>query len=159
MLIFLAQHCAFLFALWIRARRVPNPGSRYGAYTTTYAASAPIKPDTALQTVQIPTRYPPADTCDFVERLTAELKTRGKSGLWSDVSFGDVHAVSRNAVAIRKMEMETEMERIVKMGNQETRKCAHIPCLCDVEDGQEYCGETCRDAGSQDGEIACQCDH
>lgn len=38
-------------------------------------------------------------------------------------------------------------------------KCAHIPCLCDVTDGQEYCGETCRDAGRDDVEIACQCDH
>jgi hypothetical protein len=45
------------------------------------------------------------------------------------------------------------------MANQETRKCAHIPCLCDVPKGQEYCGESCRDAGSEDVEIACQCDH
>jgi hypothetical protein len=45
------------------------------------------------------------------------------------------------------------------MANQRTRKCAHIPCLCDVQKGQEYCGESCRDAGSEDVEIACQCDH
>jgi hypothetical protein len=45
------------------------------------------------------------------------------------------------------------------MANQRTRKCAHIPCLCDVQNGQEYCGESCRDAGSEDVEIACQCDH
>jgi hypothetical protein len=45
------------------------------------------------------------------------------------------------------------------MANQKTRKCAHIPCLCDVAGGQEYCGAACRDAGSQDVEIACQCDH
>jgi hypothetical protein len=45
------------------------------------------------------------------------------------------------------------------MANQATKKCAHIPCLCDVPDGEEYCGETCRDAGSDDVEIACQCDH
>jgi len=46
-----------------------------------------------------------------------------------------------------------------EMANQKTKKCAHIPCLCDVPDGEEYCGEACRDAGSEDVEIACQCDH
>jgi hypothetical protein len=45
------------------------------------------------------------------------------------------------------------------MVNQKIKKCAHMPCLCDVSDGQEYCGEACRDAGSEDVEIACQCDH
>ncbi len=45
------------------------------------------------------------------------------------------------------------------MANRETKKCAHIPCLCDVADGEEYCGESCRNAGSEDVEIACQCDH
>jgi hypothetical protein len=45
------------------------------------------------------------------------------------------------------------------MANQETRKCAHIPCLCDVQRGIEYCSDSCRDAGSDDVEIACQCDH
>ena len=45
------------------------------------------------------------------------------------------------------------------MTNQETRKCSHIPCLCDVPRGQMYCGDSCRDAGSSDVEIACQCDH
>jgi hypothetical protein len=45
------------------------------------------------------------------------------------------------------------------MMNQNTRKCAHIPCLCDVAKGEEYCGESCRYAGREDVEIACQCDH
>ena len=45
------------------------------------------------------------------------------------------------------------------MANQTTKKCAHIPCLCDVSDGEEYCGNSCRDAGSEDVEIACHCDH
>jgi hypothetical protein len=45
------------------------------------------------------------------------------------------------------------------MANQKTKKCAHIPCLCDVRNGEEYCGEACRDAGGEDVEIACQCDH
>lgn len=45
------------------------------------------------------------------------------------------------------------------MLNQETKKCAHIPCLCDVSDAEQYCGAACRDAGSEDVEIACQCSH
>jgi hypothetical protein len=45
------------------------------------------------------------------------------------------------------------------MANQKNKKCAHIPCLCDVAEGEEYCGEVCREAGSEDVEIACQCDH
>jgi hypothetical protein len=45
------------------------------------------------------------------------------------------------------------------MANLSTNKCAHIPCLCNVAGGEEYCGEACRDAGSEDVEIACQCDH
>jgi hypothetical protein len=38
-------------------------------------------------------------------------------------------------------------------------KCANIPCLCEIPEGQEYCGDACRDASSQEVEIACQCDH
>jgi hypothetical protein len=45
------------------------------------------------------------------------------------------------------------------MRTQTTKKCAHIPCLCNVTNGEKYCGEACRDAGSKDVEIACQCDH
>jgi hypothetical protein len=45
------------------------------------------------------------------------------------------------------------------MPNQKTKKCAHIPCRCTVPPGQEYCGEVCRDVGSQDTEIACECGH
>jgi hypothetical protein len=45
------------------------------------------------------------------------------------------------------------------MIDQQNKKCAHIPCLCNVPPGQEYCGEVCRDAGREDVEISCQCDH
>ncbi len=45
------------------------------------------------------------------------------------------------------------------MTNRSMKKCAHIPCLCDVPVGQEYCGDVCREAGSENVEIACQCDH
>jgi hypothetical protein len=45
------------------------------------------------------------------------------------------------------------------MKGQKGRKCAHIPCLCGVADRKEYCGNACRDAGNEDVEIACQCDH
>jgi len=45
------------------------------------------------------------------------------------------------------------------MATEKMNKCAHIPCLCDVPTGEEYCGAACRDAGGNDVEIACQCDH
>jgi len=45
------------------------------------------------------------------------------------------------------------------MANQEQNKCAHIPCLCDVRADQKYCGDACRNAGSDEVEIACNCDH
>jgi hypothetical protein len=45
------------------------------------------------------------------------------------------------------------------MANPKKRMCAHIPCLCIVPDAEEYCGAACRDAESEDVEIACQCDH
>ena len=39
------------------------------------------------------------------------------------------------------------------MANQENTKRAHIPCLCDVAPGQEYCSEACREAGSEEVEV------
>jgi hypothetical protein len=45
------------------------------------------------------------------------------------------------------------------MANQEKTTCAHIPCMCEVASGEKYCSEACRNAGSKDVEIACQCDH
>ena len=48
---------------------------------------------------------------------------------------------------------EGEQRMKFKMANQQTKKCAHLPCLCDVRDGEEYCGETCRDAGSEDSRV------
>ncbi len=45
------------------------------------------------------------------------------------------------------------------MSSNELKTCAHIPCLCLVPAGQKYCGEWCEDAGSEDVEIACECNH
>jgi len=41
----------------------------------------------------------------------------------------------------------------------EQSKCAHLPCRCRVEPGDKYCSQACKEAGSKDVEIACQCDH
>lgn len=38
-------------------------------------------------------------------------------------------------------------------------KCAHLPCKCVAPPGEKYCGPVCKDAGSKEVEIACQCDH
>jgi hypothetical protein len=45
------------------------------------------------------------------------------------------------------------------MENQPQNQCAHIPCTCKVRPGQKYCGEACRNAGSEEVEIACPCAH
>jgi hypothetical protein len=41
----------------------------------------------------------------------------------------------------------------------EQNKCAHLPCRCQVQAGDKYCGQACKDAGANEVEIACQCDH
>ena len=45
------------------------------------------------------------------------------------------------------------------MANRSPKKCAHIPCECEVTNGDEFCGQACRDAGSEEVEIACNCSH
>lgn len=45
------------------------------------------------------------------------------------------------------------------MTSPNLKKCAQITCLCDVKNGDEYCGEVCSARGREDVEIACQCDH
>lgn len=41
----------------------------------------------------------------------------------------------------------------------EQNTCAHIPCTCEVGPGEKYCSDSCRDAGSEEVEIACECGH
>jgi hypothetical protein len=45
------------------------------------------------------------------------------------------------------------------MTPNEQNKCAHTPCRCTVKAGEKYCGQPCKDAGSREVEIACQCGH
>ncbi len=45
------------------------------------------------------------------------------------------------------------------MNDHEERKCAHEPCVCNVAPGEKYCSDSCRDAGSKEMEIACDCHH
>jgi len=45
------------------------------------------------------------------------------------------------------------------MARDTRKKCAHIPCRCEVTNGDKYCGQACRDAGSEEVEIACDCSH
>ncbi len=66
-------------------------------------------------------------------------------------------ACNQSRVAKVEFEKRREKDEIVMVNNK--TKCAHIPCLCDVRPGEEYCWEACRFAGREDVEIACQCDH
>ena len=45
------------------------------------------------------------------------------------------------------------------MSETEEKLCAHIPCNCVVGPGEKYCSQACKDAGSSDVEIACDCGH
>lgn len=42
---------------------------------------------------------------------------------------------------------------------EEQKQCAHEPCLCTVPHGEKFCSEFCKDAGSGEVEIACECGH
>lgn len=37
------------------------------------------------------------------------------------------------------------------------KKCAHVPCTCQAD--QKYCSQLCKEAGSNEVEIACDCGH
>ena len=39
------------------------------------------------------------------------------------------------------------------------KKCAHPSCLCQVPGSDKYCSQICKDAGSDEVEIACECGH
>jgi hypothetical protein len=58
-----------------------------------------------------------------------------------------------------KTTMETIEIRGMLMTSNEQKKCAHLPCRCMTQDGDKYCGQSCKEAGSSEVEIACQCDH
>ena len=45
------------------------------------------------------------------------------------------------------------------MADDKTKTCAHEPCECTVPENEKYCSNICRDAGSGETEIACQCHH
>jgi hypothetical protein len=45
------------------------------------------------------------------------------------------------------------------MTTSEKNKCGHLSCRCEVQTGDKYCGQACKDAGSKEVEIACQCNH
>jgi hypothetical protein len=47
----------------------------------------------------------------------------------------------------------------VNMSKNEPQTCAHLPCRCVVPAGEKYCGQSCEEAGSEEVEIACECDH
>jgi hypothetical protein len=48
---------------------------------------------------------------------------------------------------------------VSNMEEQETQLCAHEPCQCTVPANEKYCSDYCKTAGSEEVEIACDCDH
>jgi hypothetical protein len=41
----------------------------------------------------------------------------------------------------------------------QVKKCAHPACICVPPAGEKYCSPICKDAGSSEEEIACECGH
>jgi hypothetical protein len=39
------------------------------------------------------------------------------------------------------------------------KKCAHLSCQCQIPSSEKYCSEICKEAGSEETEIACECGH
>jgi hypothetical protein len=42
---------------------------------------------------------------------------------------------------------------------EQTKVCTPSMPVLSVQPGDEYCGQACKEAGSSEVEIACQCDH
>jgi hypothetical protein len=38
-------------------------------------------------------------------------------------------------------------------------KCAHVSCQCMAPKGEKYCSQLCKEAGSEETEIGCDCGH
>ncbi len=38
------------------------------------------------------------------------------------------------------------------------KKCAHVPCVCEITSEQEYCSDRCRN-NAADGSDTCTCGH
>lgn len=45
------------------------------------------------------------------------------------------------------------------MAPEKSAKCAHLPCVCIAPPGDKYCSQFCREAGSTETEIGCDCGH
>ena len=45
------------------------------------------------------------------------------------------------------------------MSDSKTNKCSHQSCVCIPPASEKYCSQFCKDAGSEETEIACDCGH
>ncbi len=45
------------------------------------------------------------------------------------------------------------------MAETKTAKCAHPSCRCLAPANEKYCSQLCKDAGSSEEEIGCDCGH
>jgi hypothetical protein len=57
-----------------------------------------------------------------------------------------------------EVEMLGSVEEISVTEHKET-KCAHPACRCITTEHEKYCSQYCKDAGSSELEIACDCGH
>lgn len=45
------------------------------------------------------------------------------------------------------------------MADKRLDKCAHPACVCIAPAGEKYCSQSCKGAGADEVEIACDCGH
>jgi hypothetical protein len=70
--------------------------------------------------------------------------------IWSEATFGRI-------LATKGSQNRWAQNRGGSMAEANQKKCAHVPCTCNVSD--KYCSQACKDAGSSETEIACACGH
>jgi len=55
--------------------------------------------------------------------------------------------------------VEAKPSCFARRRTMDQKKCAHEPCACDVAAGEKFCSDWCKEAGSEEVEIACECGH
>jgi len=111
-------------------------------------------------------RIPPIKSAKSVNYGKVNARKRCVAQVMHAVYFDNVNVLRAEPVAGPRV---NESERIatvleaviavVGMGDTKRVLLSKIGILCVVPAGQTYCGQWCEEAGSENVEIACECDH
>jgi hypothetical protein len=100
-----------------------------------------------------------AQKCEIADAETALSGPRGSWRSWTECFRQPV--LSQKSTGSRQEEERYHLTGRKEdfMSTEKSRKCAHIPCVCTTSQGEKYCSQPCKDAGSGEEEIACPCGH